>query len=224
MKTNLKTTILRLLPAIMLAAVLSSCDSSSQANLSALSLSETDSDSLTFTADSIPCTIHALNYGWTEHVLLEGMEPTTPDDYILLDIDNDNNPELLLRGDSHAVFTLVGGRLTHIAHCWGEYEQLAITADGFVCKTTTSGRDADEVEKQYFHLKNSQLDFSMTMKVSRSDPDDDSSELVTTYTLVDHKGNKMGVSPEEADDYMPSMPEAAINDLDGWQPISENKK
>ncbi len=131
-------------------------------------------------------------------------------EYLLYDIDGDGIKEILMRGGGlNAIYTVRKGKVTPVTKGFGEYEELSVSNEGFVCNLMTSGKSANTYEQQYYRLQNSQLQFIITHSV-------DDEEATDEYWLM-RKGKKQKLNATRAMAYLPQSTFTSLNALGLWK-------
>lgn len=154
---------------------------------------------------------------WTNQVGYAEMEIDAPEAYLFYDIDKDGTDEVLMTGSGFkAVFLNQNGVLTALVQCFGEYEDLSVTAEGDVVHFQESGMSTEVFTIDYYRLVDSNLSYIFTYETSFEDPDNEESTLLQHYSVSSEEGSKE-LTVDESEEYFPKTPDRNITGLEGWK-------
>lgn len=160
--------------------------------------------------------IEELNKLWKQNLDFEGMDVGFPEEYMLLDIDHDGTEELFLSANSgfKAVFLQGNGPLEMLAYCFGEFENITVFDDGYLCLVQNSGEVAGNANKTYYQLKDS--------KVLRTIEQDIKGVRISNV-LIDKEGERQMLNPDQSRNFLPKGKELQVLETDRWIPLQEQK-
>jgi len=167
-------------------------------------------------AQNLTHSIEDLNKLWKQNLDFEGMDVGVPEEYMLLDIDHDGTEELFLSANSgfKAVFLQDNGKLEMLAYCFGEFENITVFDDGYLCLIQESGEVAGNAIKTYYQLKDS--------KVLRAIEQDIKGARINNV-LLDNEGEKQMLNPDQSRNFLPKGKELQVLETGKWIPLQEQK-
>ena len=172
--------------------------------------------SISAATQNLNYSIEELNKSWKQNLDFEGMDVGFPEEYMLLDIDHDGTEELFLSANSgfKAVFLQGNGPLEMLAYCFGEFENITVFDDGYLCLVQNSGEVAGNANKTYYQLKDS--------KVLRTIEQDIKGVRISNV-LIDKEGERQMLNPDQSRNFLPKGKELQVLETDRWIPLQEQK-